>query len=91
MCMPAGHRDYTIEYDVSLLLAGADFVGQFIAPVLLPPATSGFAPGTMANATGWGLQTVPNSLPIQLQWVSLPLISNEECRTSWPSDWITEE
>ncbi|XP_058117576.1 trypsin-7-like [Anopheles ziemanni] len=85
------YSDYTMEYDVSVLLAGADFVGQFITAVVLPPATSGFAPGTMANATGWGLQSVPNSLPIQLQWVSLPLISNEECRTHWPSDWITED
>uniref|UniRef100_A0A182IL22 Peptidase S1 domain-containing protein n=1 Tax=Anopheles atroparvus TaxID=41427 RepID=A0A182IL22_ANOAO len=85
------YSDYTMEYDVSLVLAGADFVGQSIAPVVLPPATSGFAPGTMANATGWGLQSVPNSLPIQLQWVSLSLISTEECRTHWPSDWITED
>ncbi|XP_035899021.1 trypsin-7-like [Anopheles stephensi] len=83
--------EYTIEYDVSVLQAGTDIVGQFIAPVTLPPATSGFAPGTYGNVTGWGLQSVPNSLPAQLQVVEVPLITMEQCRSSWPAEWITEE
>uniref|UniRef100_A0A8W7Q4H0 Peptidase S1 domain-containing protein n=1 Tax=Anopheles coluzzii TaxID=1518534 RepID=A0A8W7Q4H0_ANOCL len=83
--------EYTIEYDVCVLQTGTEMVGQFIVPVVLPPATSGFAPGTMANATGWGLLNVPGSLPVQLQYVALPLISLDQCRNSWPSEWITEE
>ncbi|XP_050070824.1 trypsin-7-like [Anopheles maculipalpis] len=83
--------EYTIEYDVCVLQTGTDMVGQFIAPLTLPPATSGFAPGTYGNVTGWGLQTVPNSLPIQLQVVEMALIAVDQCRSSWPAEWITEE
>ncbi|XP_053661120.1 trypsin beta-like [Anopheles marshallii] len=83
--------EYTIEYDVSLLQSTTDIMGQFIAPVALPPATSGFGPGTGANATGWGLQSVPNSLPVLLQIVEVPLITMEQCRSSWPTEWITED
>ncbi|XP_053670974.1 trypsin alpha-3-like [Anopheles nili] len=85
------YSDYTMEFDVSLLQTGTDIVGQSIAPVVLPPATSGFAPGTLANVTGWGLQSVPSALPVQLQWVELPLMAIEQCRSSWPSEWITED
>ncbi|XP_058060999.1 trypsin 3A1-like [Anopheles bellator] len=85
------YSDYTMEFDVSLLRVGSDLVGQFITSVTLPPATSGYAPGTRANVSGWGLQTVPGTLPVQLQWIDVPLISTEECRNYWPSDWITEE
>uniref|UniRef100_A0A1Y9IV55 Peptidase S1 domain-containing protein n=1 Tax=Anopheles minimus TaxID=112268 RepID=A0A1Y9IV55_9DIPT len=83
--------EYTIEYDVSLLQTVTDIMGQFIAPVALPPATSGFAPGTGANVTGWGLQSVPNSLPLELQFVEIPLITMEQCRSSWPAEWIMED
>uniref|UniRef100_A0A1Y9HDT9 Peptidase S1 domain-containing protein n=1 Tax=Anopheles funestus TaxID=62324 RepID=A0A1Y9HDT9_ANOFN len=83
--------EYTIEYDVSLLQSGTDIMGQFIAPLSLPPATSGFAPGTGANVTGWGLQSVPNSLPVQLQVVEVALIALDQCRSSWPVEWITED
>uniref|UniRef100_A0A182PRS7 Peptidase S1 domain-containing protein n=1 Tax=Anopheles epiroticus TaxID=199890 RepID=A0A182PRS7_9DIPT len=83
--------EYTIEYDVCLLQTQTELVGQFIWPVTLPPATSGFAPGTMANITGWGLQSVPGSLPVQLQYVSVLLVSTEECRNSWPAEWIMED
>uniref|UniRef100_A0A182MWY8 Peptidase S1 domain-containing protein n=1 Tax=Anopheles culicifacies TaxID=139723 RepID=A0A182MWY8_9DIPT len=83
--------EYTIEYDVSLLQSTTDIVGQFIAPLMLPPATSGFAPGTGANVTGWGLQSAPNSLPLELQFVEIPLISMEQCRSGWPTEWITED
>ncbi|XP_035776407.1 trypsin-7-like [Anopheles albimanus] len=84
-------NEYTIEYDVSLLRVNLDFVGQFISAVTLPPATSGYAPGTRANVSGWGLQSVPGPLPMQLQWIDVPLISMDDCRNRWPSEWITPD
>uniref|UniRef100_A0A182QZ99 Peptidase S1 domain-containing protein n=1 Tax=Anopheles farauti TaxID=69004 RepID=A0A182QZ99_9DIPT len=85
------YSEYTMEYDVSVLQTGTDMVGPSVAPVTLPPATSGFAPGTMANVTGWGLRSVPDTLPEILQWVDVPLITMEQCRSSWPAEWITED
>ncbi|MEE6499649.1 hypothetical protein FKM82_003527 [Ascaphus truei] len=55
-----------------------------VSPVCLAASSHGFSAGYKCVTTGWGYTNpITEQLPNKLQQVSLPLISNRECRTFW--------
>ncbi|XP_058455267.1 trypsin alpha-3-like [Malaya genurostris] len=88
------HPNYDESYiknDVSLLHSTADLQGTNIAPITLVPAGTDYPEGTRAVVTGWGLTSVPGSLPVILQVVDIPVIGQDTCIAGWPSGWITDD
>ncbi|XP_055537158.1 trypsin 3A1 [Wyeomyia smithii] len=85
------YDDWNLENDVSLLRSAADFVGANIAVIALPAADSYVPGGTRAVLSGWGLTSVPGSLPTILQKVDIPVIDQETCMAGWPAGWVTDD
>ncbi|XP_053684431.1 trypsin-7-like [Sabethes cyaneus] len=83
--------DPTLENDVSLLRSTVEFAGANIAAIALVPVDTYFSAGTRAVVSGWGLTSVPGSLPIILQKVDIPIIDQETCRAGWPVGWVTDD
>ncbi|XP_025835653.1 trypsin-7-like [Agrilus planipennis] len=74
------YNDTTVDYDISILLLNKNLAfGKKINSVALPLPNVVLPAGTMATVVGWGMLTVEGALPTQLQVVTLPIISNEEC------------
>lgn len=74
---------YTYEHDLALLhLDSPILLDRHIRPICLPPdsATEEALVGVNATATGWGRLSEGGSLPMKLQQVQLPILSNEKCQ-----------
>ncbi|XP_038590800.1 tryptase-like [Micropterus salmoides] len=80
------HPNYVqaiLKNDIALLkLSSPVNFTNYIRPVCLAANGSIFNPGTTCWVTGWGnIQTyIPLPSPERLQEVSLPIVSNSECR-----------
>ncbi|XP_025835628.1 trypsin-7-like [Agrilus planipennis] len=74
------YNETTLDYDISILRLDEDLVfGRTIGPVSLPPPNVVLPAGTMATVAGWGDLSDGGVIPTQLQAVTIPIISNEEC------------
>ncbi|XP_039437949.1 trypsin-7-like [Culex pipiens pallens] len=82
---------YNIENDAALLRTVEPLVGFFISPIALMPINEDMPAGTRAVVSGWGLMSVPGSLPVNLRMVSVPIIDQDQCAQAWPTGWITDD
>ncbi|KFQ15332.1 Chymotrypsin-like protease CTRL-1, partial [Leptosomus discolor] len=80
----------TLNNDITLLkLSSPIQLGPHMSPVSLAPANLVLPTNLQCVTTGWG-RINPNSqaLAVQLQQVTLPLISQSQCVQYW-GNWIT--
>ncbi len=85
-----GYNSQSLENDIALLKLTEPINFTNAVPIKLiskDDSISGAAdPGVMSWLTGWGLTNVnPNTYPTRLQKVQLPIISNAQAETVWPS------
>ncbi|KAL1376293.1 hypothetical protein pipiens_004452 [Culex pipiens pipiens] len=85
------YDDWNLENDVSVLHTVQQLVGANIQPIQLVPAETYYPHGTRAVLSGWGLTSVPGSLPTILQSVDIPVIDAATCSAGWPAGWITDD
>lgn len=67
------------------------FVGANIAPITLAPEGTDYPEGTRTMVSGWGATSAIGALPINLQAVEVPLISQESCRGVWGAASVTDK
>ncbi|XP_055545688.1 trypsin 3A1-like [Wyeomyia smithii] len=85
------YNDDTLEIDVCLLHTVETLEGVNIVPIALVPAETYYPDGTRAVVSGWGLTSVPGSLPVNLQSVDIPVVNQDVCAAQWPSGWVTDD
>ncbi|XP_062533856.1 trypsin 3A1-like [Armigeres subalbatus] len=85
------YNDSTIENDVCVLRTVQAMQGLHITPIQLVPAETYYPHGTRAVVSGWGLTSVPGTLPVILQMVDIPVIDQATCRAGWPVGWVTDD
>ncbi|XP_065581578.1 serine proteinase stubble-like isoform X2 [Artemia franciscana] len=72
---------FTYEYDIALLhLEEPVEFSPTISPICLP-SSDDILVGMNATVTGWGRLSEGGTLPNVLQQVTLPVISNDKCKT----------
>ncbi|RLU18662.1 hypothetical protein DMN91_009019 [Ooceraea biroi] len=72
---------FTYEYDLALVrLESALTFAAHISPICLP-ATDDLLIGENATVTGWGRLSEGGTLPSVLQEVSVPIVSNDRCKS----------
>ncbi|XP_062534551.1 trypsin alpha-like [Armigeres subalbatus] len=81
----------TIANDVCVLRTVQAMQGLYITPIQLVPAETYYPHGTRAVVSGWGLTSVPGTLPVILQMVDIPVIDQATCRAGWPAGRITDD
>ena len=88
------HEDYdswNINNDICLLeLETAATMGSHVATISLPSANEEYSEGTMCTVTGWGTTSEGGSLARVLQKVSVPVVSDDNCRDSYGADSIAD-
>merc|ERR1711957_703181 len=82
------HEDYdswTINNDICLLeLEGeADFSSSVIAAIALPKDMEEYEAGTMCTVSGWGTTSEGGSLGSTLMKVTVPIVSDADCRAAY--------
>ncbi|XP_027232287.2 trypsin-1 [Penaeus vannamei] len=86
------HEDYngfTISNDISLLqLSQPLSFNEFVAPIALPEA--GHAASGDCIVSGWGTTSEGGSTPSVLQKVSVPIVSDDECRDAYGQNDIDD-
>ncbi|XP_011296952.1 serine proteinase stubble isoform X2 [Fopius arisanus] len=72
---------FTYEYDLALVRLESSLVfAPHISPICLP-ATDDLLVGENATVTGWGRLSEGGTLPSVLQEVSVPIVSNDRCKS----------
>ncbi|XP_034948477.1 serine proteinase stubble isoform X2 [Chelonus insularis] len=72
---------FTYEYDLALVKLETSLVfAPHISPICLP-ATDDLLVGENATVTGWGRLSEGGTLPSVLQEVSVPIVSNDRCKS----------
>lgn len=72
---------FTYEYDLALVRLESSLVfALHISPICLP-ATDDLLIGENATVTGWGRLSEGGTLPSVLQEVSVPIVSNDVCKS----------
>ncbi|XP_044003211.1 serine proteinase stubble-like isoform X2 [Aphidius gifuensis] len=72
---------FTYEYDLALVRLESSLVfAPHISPICLP-ATDDLLIGENATVTGWGRLSEGGTLPSVLQEVSVPIVSNDVCKS----------
>lgn len=81
----------TNDYDITVLKLASDLsFSAAVGTIALPSSDYELIPGTMTNVTGWGARAEGSVLTSQLQVVSVPLISLEECRSLYSFYVVSE-
>jgi len=76
------YNDNTMQNDIALLkLSSPVEVSSDVLPVCLPPSKPTYA-GKTAIATGWGTTSSGGSQPNTLREVSVPVISDAQCKAT---------
>ncbi|XP_076136031.1 trypsin-1-like [Alosa pseudoharengus] len=76
------YSSYNIDNDIMLIkLSTPATLNQYVQPVALP--TSCAAAGTMCTVSGWG-NTMSSVSGDRLQCLDLPIISDRDCKNSYP-------
>lgn len=79
-------NDNNLKGDIALVhLPDPVTFNDYIRPICLPPAGLQTQPGDEAIATGWGRFRDGSVLSNILRKVSLTMISNQQCRTVFPT------
>ncbi|XP_041769967.1 trypsin 3A1-like [Anopheles merus] len=84
------YSDGSLDFDVCVIRITTSFVGANIAPITLAPEGTDYPEGTRTMVSGWGATSPIGALPINLQAVELPLISQESCRGVWGAASVTD-
>nr|ADQ53629.1 eupolytin [Eupolyphaga sinensis] len=75
---------YTIDYDVAVARVATPFsYGSGVQPISLISVEP--SAGQTATVSGWGTLSSGGSLPSQLQVVSLPIVSHQQCNNAYAS------
>lgn len=84
--------DYSeIDYDISVLRLASNLTfGPNISNIALPVQNQEFIEGLLSVVTGWGTTQEGGSLPSQLQYVYVPLVSLENCRAAYGQSAVTD-
>jgi len=63
---------------------------SFVGPVCLPWSEDNISPGTQMEVAGWGATTRQGGSPANiLQWVAVPIQSQERCKSAYASEGHT--
>ncbi|XP_075210708.1 trypsin-like [Lycorma delicatula] len=88
-----GYSDRTFNNDIAILQLDEDLElegSPGLRPVCLPPTKKSFS-GEEGVVTGWGVRNAGGSTSPTLNEVSVPILSNKECRnTSYGEKRITD-
>lgn len=89
--MHEDYDDWNINNDICLLeLETAATMGSHVGTISLPSANEEYSEGTMCTVTGWGTTSEGGSLARVLQKVSVPVVSDDNCRDSYGADSIAD-
>merc|ERR1712215_436415 len=82
------HEDYdswTIENDICLLEleSQADFSSSVIGSISLPSSMEEYPAGTDCTVSGWGTTSEGGSLGKTLMKVTVPVVSDDDCRDAY--------
>merc|ERR1711915_480943 len=82
------HEDYdswTIENDICLLEleSQADFSSSVIGSISLPSSMEEYPAGTDCTVSGWGTTSEGGSLGKVLMKVTVPVVSDDDCRGAY--------
>ncbi|XP_060526419.1 trypsin 3A1-like [Cylas formicarius] len=81
----------TYDYDVAVLeLASSLTLGTGVATIKLTSASSKIANGQVASVAGWGFTSNDGEVSYQLQAVTLPLITTQNCRKYYGTKAVTD-
>merc|ERR1719486_747352 len=89
------HEDYdswTITNDICILdlEEAADFSSSVIDSISLPYDGEEYSSGTMCTVSGWGTTSSGGSLASTLMKVSVPVVSDDDCRNSYGQSDIAD-
>ncbi|KAJ8976744.1 hypothetical protein NQ317_004296 [Molorchus minor] len=85
------YNSRTSDYDIAVLSVITPIVfGSGVQSIPLAPAGSGPVAGATSIFTGWGLTVEGGSASNVLQEVSLPIISQADCRAAYSVSSITD-
>lgn len=88
------HPDFDywyIDYDISVLHFASELsFGTSVGPVPLPALNQVIPAGTSSVVTGWGSTEEEGPLPLQLQAVQVPIVSEEDCKEAYGSAAVTD-
>jgi secreted trypsin-like serine protease len=89
------YNSQTLDNDIALLRISGPINYPNAVPIKLVSsedvADGAIIPGVMSWVTGWGLTSVsPSILPLNLQKVQLPIVSNSQAATRWTSIPLTD-
>ncbi|XP_042890476.1 trypsin-1-like [Penaeus japonicus] len=84
------YDDITVDNDIALIRVSSavDLTLPGIMPVCLPSSTDNYA-GQNGIVTGWGTLSSGGDQPNQAYEVTVPIRSQSECVSSYPSGYIT--
>merc|ERR550539_560215 len=85
------YDDYNIENDICLLeLDGSATYGSHVGAISLPYDGEEYSSGTSCTVSGWGTTSEGGSLARVLQKVSVPVVSDDDCRDAYGQASITD-
>merc|ERR1712127_227613 len=89
------HEDYdswTITNDICMIeIDGqADFSSSVIGAISLPSSGKEYDAGTQCTVSGWGTTSEGGSLGRQLMKVTVPVVSDDDCRGAYGQSDITD-
>merc|ERR1711923_679951 len=89
--MHESYDDWKVENDICLLqLESSATMGSHVGTISLPSQNEEYESGTMCTVTGWGTTSEGGSLARVLQKVSVPVVSDEDCRDAYGSSQIAD-
>ncbi|XP_022904846.1 trypsin delta-like [Onthophagus taurus] len=89
----SSYNSATVDYDIAVIKVSTAFnIGASgVNTVALPSDGSTPSAGTNAIVSGWGtLSSGSSSLPTQLQSVTVPIVSQSSCKSSYGTSSITD-
>ena len=71
-----------LQFDAALITVDRPFrFNQFVQPVCLPAKEHELPGGTMVTVSGFGRLKYQGNIPDSLQYVTIPVVENEECNS----------
>merc|ERR1719361_1382629 len=86
------YDSWTVENDICMLKldSNADFSSSVIGSISLPSNGEEYSAGTMCTVSGWGTTTEGGSLGRTLMKVDVPVVSDDDCRSSYGQNDIAD-
>ena len=82
---------FDIDFDITLLaLTSSLTFSDTIQPIDLPYLNQPVPGGTLTTVTGWGTLSEGGPIPMQLQEVQVPIVSNDICQQAYYMYPITD-